>query len=183
MDTLMLDRTQGLTLTALTLVAVGTLIYIGWKEGVTSEPMAAWVQAVGTIAAILSVTLPVLIDRRLQRRQAKAMTLAAAESAFDTMSATARRYTDPNYVGSEWWVPQWEIITLNLANAPIHDTGSPEAFKAFAALHEYAARAQIWDEPPNSKQRKSGQTLDGFVISLMSNASREMETLRRELSR
>jgi hypothetical protein len=132
----MLTKWEWAIATILIALAVGVLVTIGIKEGWTSNTMAAWVQAVGTIAAVLFVTVPVIIQHRLSRRHSRTVVLAAAEMVFSTMSEVADRYLDPNYVGSEWWVPQWDILQKTLAGAPIHQTASVAAFEAFVELQQ-----------------------------------------------
>jgi hypothetical protein len=135
--------------------------------------MAAWVQAIGTIAAILLVTFPVIIEHRMQRRRSRQLVLAAAEMAYRTMSSVADRNINTEYVGSEWWVPQWDILDKALADCPIHETGSAEALEAFVFFQECFARAKGFDD--------AGPGANGFIISVTMNAGTALEDLRKAL--
>lgn len=161
------------------LVAVVALIVavlaVTTGKGVNSQNVAAWVQAVGSITAIVIVTLPVLLQHSLTLRQAKAVTLATVEEAYATMSLTAERCLNPTESSSEWWVPQWQIMDHALAQCPIQAVGSAEATRAFIEFRELFHRAGTFD-PSDEHSCPSG--LVGFI---MSNASREVETLKRVL--
>lgn len=149
------------------------LVAIAREHGAGSEAMAAWVQSIGTIAAILLVTLPVVVEHRLERRRSRQLVLAAAEMAYGTMAAVADRNVNPDYVGSEWWVPQWDILDRALADCPIHETGCAEALEAFVFFQECFARAKGFDD--------AGPGAGGFVISVTMNAGSALEDLRKAL--
>lgn len=177
----MLTKLEWSVAVVLTAIAVGVLTIIGQQQGWTGSSMAAWVQAVGTIAAVLFVTVPVIVQHRLNRRHSRTVVLAAAEMAYGTMAEVAQRYLDPNYVGSEWWVPQWDVLRKTLADCPIQQAGSVEAFEAFVELQQLLARAAAFDEPPTRTEKSN--PLDSFVVVLMSNAERQMKVLRDTLSK
>lgn len=144
----------------------------------------AWVQAIGSIVAIVAVTVPIYLQQTLARRRAKAVTLATVNAAFGTMSSVADRYVNNDYATSEWWVPQWPIFEQALAQCPIHDVGSAEALAAFLAFREYFSRATAFGDDPRdgSEGPEFTPPLAGLVGYLMSNAGREVETLRRLLA-
>lgn len=176
---LVLTKLEWTVAVVLAAIAVGVLSLIGQQQGWTSSSMAAWVQAVGTIAAVLFVTVPVIVQHRLNRRHSRTVVLTAAEMAYGTMSEVARRYLDPDYVGSEWWVPQWDVLRKTLADCPIQRVGSVEAFESFVELQQLVARASIFDDPPTRTNQSN--PIDSFVVTIMSNAGRQMEILRRTL--
>lgn len=169
----MFKRVEVAILAVSVLACAALLTAIARLHGAGSEAMAAWVQAIGTIAAILLVTFPVIVEHRMQRRRSRQLVLAAAEMAYGTMSAVADRNINPNYVGSEWWVPQWDILDKALADCPIHETGSAEALEAFVFFRECFARAKGFDD--------AGPSAGGFVISVTMNAGSALEDLRRAL--
>lgn len=161
-----------------TAVAVGLLLVIGLKEGFTSDTTASWVQAVGSIAAILFVTLPVTLQHRMDRNRSREVVLASAKMAYGLMSAVADRYLDPDRPTSEWWVPQWKIYDAALSAAPIHATGSAEALQAFIEFREFFYRAEAFANPPESLSEGG---LEGFVAYTMTNAADRWARLRRAL--
>lgn len=174
----MLTKVEWVIVTAV-LAGAGTLLaWIGRTQGWSSDAMASWVQAVGTIGAVLLVTLPVLVQQRLNRQQSRAVVLAAAEMAHGIMREVAGRYLDADYVGSEWWVPQWDVLRKTLADCPIQQTGSSDALIAFVEFQQIFARASAFDEPPANEKAR---TLDALVVVLMSNAELQMSELRRLL--
>lgn len=168
------------------LAAAGATISVGLiagaaeadKDGLFSQTVAAWVQAVGSIAAILFATLPVTLQHRIDRARSRDVVLASAEMAYGLMSAVAQRYLDPDRPTSEWWVPQWDIYDASLAAAPIHATGSAEALRAFIELRELFHRAEAFADPPASV---GDGALVGFVAYTMTNAADRLERLRRAL--
>lgn len=158
---------------ALALVVAVLAVCTG--KGVNSQSVAAWVQAVGSIAAIVIVTLPVLLQHSIAIRQARDVTLATVEDAYATMGATADRCLNPDESYSEWWVPQWDVLSEVLAQCPIHSVGSAEATKSFIQFRELFHRAGGFD--PSAPDTCPG----GLVLFVMTNASREMEVLRASL--
>lgn len=174
----MLTKVEWAILAALLAGAGALLAWIGKAQGWSSDAMASWVQAVGTIGAVLLVALPVLVQHRLDRRHSRAVVLAATEMAYAVMKEVADRYLNPNYVGSEWWVPQWDVLQKTLADCPIQQTGSADALMAFVEFQQIFARASAFDEPPANA--KAG-TLDSMVVALMSNADLQLNELRRTL--
>lgn len=140
-----------------------------------SATLAAWVQALGSVAAIIVVSLPVLIQRSIDLQQAKAATLATVNSAYDVMRTMADSYLGQGKERSEWYVPQFDVIEAMLSRCPIEKVGSTEATTAFIHFRELFSRSSAFEEP------QEGQPLGSFVIYIMSNASREIETLRRLL--
>lgn len=169
----MLRRFEIAILIVALLAGAALLTAIARMHGAGSEAMAAWVQAIGTIAAILLVTFPVIVEHRMQRRRSRQLVLAAAEMAYGTMSSVADRNINPEYVGSEWWVPQWDILDRALADCPIHETGSAEALEAFVFFQECFARAKGFDD--------AGTGANGFIISVTMNAGTALEDLRKAL--
>lgn len=169
----MLNWREIVAVASLALVGIAILVWIALKHGADSEAMAAWVQAVGTIAAILLVTLPLIVQRRWERTQSRQICLAAATMAYGTMSAVADRNVNPKYVGSEWWIPQWDILDKALAECPIHQTGSADALVAFVSFQELFARAKSFDDQTAAAH--------GFIISVTMNASSALEDLRKAL--
>lgn len=151
-----------------------------WRQG---ADIAAWVQAIGSIAAILVVTLPVYLQETLARQRARKVTLVTVKAAWGVMMGVAKRYTDPEHRTSEWWVPQWRILDDSLARCPIYETGSAEAVSAFIQFREYFARTIAFEDDLHSGNIDSTLTppLAGFVAYLMTNAASEVDTLNRLL--
>lgn len=176
----MLSRTMFLLVLS-ALAVLGAVAGIGFWAGLSSSEVAAWVQALGAIAAVLVISAPIILERRLARQQAREMVLAAAELAYGTMSAVARRNTDPNYHGSEWWVPQWDILRKVLADAPIWQVGCAKALTEFVALQEVFARAAGFDEPWGNEPDDIDPTKQSYITSLMLNANSNIEELRKIL--
>lgn len=157
----------------------GGLISVASVRGASSDTMASWVQAFGSIAAIVVVTLPVLLQQSLNQREARKATLSTVESAYGTMQMVAQRYVDPDYPTSEWWVPHWRIMENALAQCPIYQCGSSEAVSAFLNFREHFTRAEaIADADDAGSERPA---LGGFVGFIMTNASKEVDCLRRLL--
>jgi len=157
-------------------LAAALLAVVGSSVGFLSEEMASWLQAVGSIGAILLVTLPVVVQQRTQRENSREVVLASAELAFALMSAVADRYMDPDRPSSEWWVPQWDIYRTTLETAPIHETGSKDALRAFVHFRELFERAEAFAEPTE------GGELVGFVAYTMTNAARSLQDLKDALA-
>lgn len=168
------------------LAAVGATISVGLiagaaeadKDGFFSQTVAAWVQAIGSIAAILFVTLPVTLQHQIDRARSREVVLTSAEMAYGLMSAVAERYLEPDRPTSEWWVPQWDVYDASLAAAPIHATGSAEALRAFVELRELFHRAEAFANPADST---GDGALAGLVAYTMTNAADRLERLRRAL--
>ena len=157
------------------LALVVAVLAVSTGRNANSESVASWVQAVGSIAAIVIVTLPVLLQHSLGVQQAKAVTLATVEEAYATMSSTADRCVNPGGDPSEWWVPQWSIINDALAQCPIQTVGSAEATRSFIEFRELFHRASGFD--PSDKDSYA----PGLVAFVMTNASRQLEALKLHL--
>lgn len=158
---------------ALLAIAVGGVAVI--RGDANSATVAAWVQALGSVAAIIVVSLPVLIQRSIDLQQAKAATLATINSAYDVMTTLADSYLGQGKERSEWYVPQLDVIEAMLSRCPIEKIGSTEATTAFIHFRELFSRSAAFEEP------EEGQPLSSFVVYIMTNAHREVETLRRLL--
>lgn len=157
---------------------IAAVVCVITVKGPASATTAAWVQSFGSIAAIVVVTLPVLLQHSLGTRRAKDVTLATVETAWGIMGAVAERYMDPERPTSEWWVPQWEIVSQTLAQCPIHEAGSADALRSFIHFRELFNRAPAFDEPPSD-----GTTpLAGFIGFIMTNAAGEVAVLRKLLT-
>lgn len=158
---------------ALLAITVGGVAVI--RGDANSATVAAWVQALGSVAAIIVVSLPVLIQRSIDLQQAKAATLATINSAYDVMTTLADSYLGQGKERSEWYVPQLDVIEAMLSRCPIEKIGSTEATTAFIHFRELFSRSAAFEEP------EEGQPLSSFVVYIMTNAHREVETLRRLL--
>lgn len=158
---------------ALLAIAVGGVAVI--RGDANSATVAAWVQALGSVAAIIVVSLPVLIQRSIDLQQAKAATLATINSAYDVMTTLADSYLGQGKERSEWYVPQLDVIEAMLSRCPIEKIGSTEATTAFIHFRELFSRSAAFEEP------EEDQPLSSFVVYIMTNAQREVETLRRLL--
>lgn len=157
------------------LAIVAAIVAVIANRSANSVVVAAWVQAVGSIAAIVIVSLPVLLQHSLEVRRAKAVTIATLETAWSVMQSIADRYLNQESHPSEWWVPQWQIINEALAQCPIQKVGSAEATRSFIHFRELFIRAEAFSEPDDDAP------LAGFVGFIMSNASSEISALQNML--
>ncbi len=148
-------------------------------EGTASEVTASWVQAFGSIAAIVVVTLPVLLQQSLARSEARKATLSTVQSAYGMMQEVAQRYVDPDHRSSEWWVPHWAIMENALSQCPIYQCGSSEAVSAFLAFREHFTRADAINQADDWGSSKG--SLNGFVGFIMTNAGGEVSRLEKAL--
>lgn len=162
------------------LSVVAGLVCVVTIRGPGSEVTAAWVQAFGSIAAIVVVTLPVLLQKSMEKREARSATLSTVESAYAIMQGVSQRYVDPSYNTSEWWVPQWSIMENALAQCPIYQCGSSEAVEAFLNFRELFTRAEAINDAEDAGG--ASISLGGFVGFIMSNAALEVGRLKKSLS-
>ncbi len=166
-------------LVAILAMATG-LIAVVTAKGATSEVTASWVQAFGSIAAIVVVTLPVLLQKSIEKREARQATLSTVRRAFGTMDAVAKRYLDPEYGISEWWVPQWDILEAALAQCPVYQCGSPEAVADFLDFRELFRRADAINTADDAGTENP--SLRSFIVTIMSNASMSVDRINKALS-
>lgn len=96
------------------IASIVAILAVTTGKGSNASLVAAWVQAIGSIAAIVLVTMPVFVQQSLAVRRAKDVTLATVETAWSVMQAVAERYADPDKPTSEWWVPQFDILNQTL---------------------------------------------------------------------
>lgn len=157
------------------IASIVAILAVTIGKGSNASLVAAWVQAVGSIAAIVLVTMPVFLQQSLAVRRAKDVTLAAVDTAWSVMQAVADRYANPEKPMSEWWVPQFDILNQTLAASPIHEVGSAEATRAFIHFRELFQRSEGFAEP------EDGSPLMGFVGFIMTNADTEVAALRKLL--
>lgn len=144
-----------------------------------SEVTASWVQAFGSIAAIVVVTLPVLLQQSLARSEARLATLSTVQGAYGMMQEVAHRYVDPDHSSSEWSVPHWAIMENALSQCPIYHCGSSEAVSAFLAFREHFMRADAINQADD--WGSSTGSLNGFIGFIMLNASAEVSKLEKAL--
>lgn len=157
------------------IASIVAILAVTMGKGSNASLVASWVQAIGSIAAIVLVTMPVFLQQSMAVRRAKDVTLATVETAWGIMQGVADRYVNPDEPTSEWWVPQFDILNQTLATCPIHEVGSAEATRAFIHFLELFQRAEGFAEPDTDAP------LAGFVGFIMTNASTEVETLKKLL--
>lgn len=157
------------------IASIVAILAVTMGKGSNASLVASWVQAIGSIAAIVLVTMPVFVQQSLAVKRAKDVTLATVETAWGIMGAVAERYTNPEVSTSEWWVPQFDILKQTLASCPIHDVGSAEATRAFVYFRELFQRSEAFSDP------EEDMPLIGLVGFIMTNASTEVETLKKLL--
>lgn len=145
--------------------------------------LASWLQAIGSLYAIVAVSVPVWLQRRITVDGARDSVLTSARLATDLMSTVGVRAFDPDARFSEWYVPQWDVIGEIIASAPIHDIQSPRALEAFVTIREVYNRMRSWDEQCEEAWPRTDGVMMGFVGSLCSNASAQMKILEAELGR
>lgn len=166
-------------LVALLAMATG-LVAVMTANDANSETTASWVQAFGSIAAIIVVTMPVLLQKSIEKREARQVTLSTVRRAFGTMEAVAKRYLDPEYRTSEWWVPQWDILENALAQCPIYQCGSPEAVADFLDFRELFRRADAINSAEDTGS--DNPMLGSFTMSIISNAASSVDRLNNALA-
>jgi hypothetical protein len=145
--------------------------------------LASWLQAIGSLYAIIAVSFPVLFERRLAMNRARQSVLVSAQMASDLMGTVASRAFDENAVFSEWWVPQWHVIDEVMATCPIHDIQSDAALKAFVTIRELYGRMRAWDEGEDAFGTKLSASMHSYVGSLCMNVSAQLEIVKSEFSR
>lgn len=157
------------------IASVVAILAVTMGKGSNAALVASWVQAIGSIAAIVLVTVPVFVQQSLAVRRAKDVTLSTVATAWAVMQGVADRYMNPDEPTSEWWVPQFDILNQTLAACPIHEVGSAEATRSFIHFRELFQRAEGFDEP------EEDAPLAGFVGFIMTNAATEVEALQKLL--
>jgi hypothetical protein len=146
--------------------------------------LASWVQAVGSLVAIIAISLPVLLERRLSVKRARSTVLASAKMAVGLMTTVANRAFDSDARFSEWWVPQWHIIDEVMASCPIHEIDSPIGLEAFVTIRELYGRMKAWDEDSDEGWPRSGDGgIQSYVGNLCMNASHNLTQIEAEFSR
>jgi hypothetical protein len=147
-----------------------------------SDVIASWVQAIGSIAAVFIVTVPVLLQRKIESQDSRRMVLAAVELTWSYMNYSANRYLGIGEPESEWAGIDWPLLLKSLSDAPIHQTGSAAGLQAFLEFQSYAAKAPSWDTEVESFYEEGSRPLVGLVGFAMTNAASARETLRRALA-
>lgn len=171
------------------LVFVGVLILVGllWFNNSSNwirenGGLAGWLQTVGSLYAIVAVSIPVFLERNLAVERARRSVLASAEMACGLMRLVASRAFDETAQFSEWWVPQWEVIDEVMASCPIHEIHSAEALEAFITIRELYGRMRSWDESSDEPWPREQGPMMGYVGTLCMNASTQLESLRSEFA-
>lgn len=165
----------GLTLLAALLLANSQSGWVARNGG-----LASWMQALGSLYAIVAVSYPVMLERQFARQRARRTVLSSAELACGLMSTVADRAYNPDAAFSEWWVPQWHVIEEVLASAPIHDMDAPGALEAFVNIRELYGRMRRWEEGEGGQQ--ADDSMQGYVMVLCMNADMSLRTIRAALT-
>jgi len=166
---------SGIFLLCALLIFNGTSSWIRDNGG-----LASWLQAIGSLYAIIAVSFPVFLERGLSMQRARATTLASAQMACDLMAEVADFAFNPDAAFSEWWVPQWHVIDEVMASCPIHEIGSSEALRAFVTIRELYGRMRAWDEANSDPWPLEGG-MQSYVGVLMMNASMQLDCLREAI--
>lgn len=144
--------------------------------------LASWLQALGSLYAIVAISFPVFLERSLSVQRARATTLASTQMACDLMTMVAERAFDTEAAFSEWWVPQWHVIDEIMASCPIHEVGSPEALEAFVTIREIYGRMRKWAETTSDPWPLNPKTgMQAYVGILTMNASMQLDHLRQAI--
>lgn len=163
----------GIGLLAALLIFNAQSPWIGSNGGI-----AAWLQAIGSIYAVVAVSFPVLLERSQTVTRARESLLVAANLACGLMKEVQENAFDADSAFSEWWVPQWDVIGETLASAPVHDIRSPAGLGAFLTIRELYGRMRAWDAkatPWPIKNKTERQVMGNLCL----NASKQYDALRR----
>lgn len=164
----------------LVLVAIGGLI--GWTW-VTSTWVPAWLQAFGSLFALLAVSLPFFLLHEQSTRNARSSVLKSAEMACSLMSDVLERAFDSDASYSEWWVPQWHVLGEIMATCPVHSMERPEAIEPFVTIRELFGRMKAWDEGNKEPWPiEPYSDMHSYVGNLVMNATDNLNKLRQALS-
>jgi hypothetical protein len=144
--------------------------------------LASWIQAIGSLFAIVAVSFPVFLERSLALKRARQSVLASAQMASDLMTTVASRAFDENAQFSEWWVPQWQVIDEVMASCPIHEVHSAKALEAFVTIRELYGRMRAWDETSNEGWPNADGSMMSYVGTLCLKLSMNLDTLKSEFS-
>lgn len=146
--------------------------------------LASWVQTVGSLVAIIAISLPVLLERKLSVKRARSTVLVSAKMAVRLMTTVANRAFDKEAIFSEWWVPQWHIIDEVMASCPIHEIDSPIGLEAFVTIRELFGRMRAWDEDSEEGWPRLGDGgVQSYVGGLCLNASNNLEQIEAEFAK
>lgn len=165
------------------LAIIGTVVANQQTDWIrTNGGLASWLQAIVSVLAMFAVAYPVALQRKIERDRARNSIISTAEMASDLMSQVVERAFEVDLSGSEWWVPQWNVIEEVLASCPIHNIESPEALESFITIRELYGRMRKWfdqtDEPwPLDPERHN----QGYVGNLAMNAQLNLEILKNSL--
>lgn len=170
---------EGLAYLVALLAMTSAIVCVASLKGGTSEVTASWVQAFGSIAAIVVVSLPVVLQQSLAKAEARKATLSTVKSAHSLMVEVTQRYVDPTHVTSEWWVPRWSIMENALSQCPIYQCGSSEGVDAFLAFREHFTRAEAINDADGDID--GSNSLGGFVGFVMMGAAHEVSRLDKAL--
>lgn len=144
--------------------------------------LASWLQAIGSLYAIFTISLPVFLDRSLAMKRARQSAMAAAQMASDLMATVASRAFDENAQFSEWWVPQWHVVDEVMAFCSIHEIHSAKALQAFVTIPELFGRMRAWDEMSDEGWPVKDGSMISYVGTLCMNPSMHLETLKSEFA-
>lgn len=137
--------------------------------------LAAWLQALGSLYAIVAVSFPVFLQRNFARDDARRSVLTAAQLAIDLMNEVTSNAFDEDAHFSEWWVPQWHVIEEVCSGCPVHEIASPDGLVAFVGIRELFGRMRGWDEGGSDRD----SSMESYVRVLCMNANDRMRALRQ----
>lgn len=168
-------------------IGISALAGLLWFNGTSdwikqNGGLASWLQALGSLYAIVAVSFPVFLERRHAGMRARQSVLASAQMACDLMTTVASRAFDEKAQFSEWWVPQWQVIDEVMASCPIHEIHSAKALEAFVTIRELFGRMRAWDESLNEGWPVNDSSMMSYVGALCMNASMQLEALKSEFS-
>ena len=164
-------------------LGVATLLVLLWANAYTdwikqNGGLASWIQALGSLYAIVAVSLPVFLERQLAVKRARRTVAAAAGLATDLMNTVAQRSFDETASFSEWWVPQWHVIEEVCASCPVHEMDCPTAMEAFVTIRELYGRLRAWAETGADTE----PPMQSYVGNLCLNANEQKRQLLKALA-
>lgn len=167
------------------LIAVGlallasVLIFNSYSAWIAKNGgLASWLQAVGSLYAIVAVSFPVFLERRATTSKARRSVLMSAQMACELMNTVASRAFESEARFSEWWVPQWHIIDDVMASCPVHELDSAEALNAFVTIRELYGRMRSWDETSSDPWPRNDDNMMSYVGVLCMNARSQLDRLQ-----
>jgi hypothetical protein len=140
--------------------------------------LASWLQAIGSLYAIVAIYVPVFLERNLSIERARISTLSSAKMAVDLMDSVTRFAFSSDDSYSEYWIPQWHVIDEVMASCPIHEINSEAGLNAFVTIRELYGRMRAWEEDSEKPWPVNDVTMQTYVGNLYMNAKMQYDILK-----